>query len=61
MTVIHTPFVCELCGPSLLCGTCGLNACSGGTGKAANGSDCPDCDDAYHKYCNMLCEEQDNE
>lgn len=27
---------------TVICGTCGLNQCSGGTGK-----DCPDCESAY--------------
>lgn len=45
----HKWFVCEMCGPSVLCGNCGNNTCNGGSGDI-NGEPCEYCLDA-HKFC----------
>lgn len=38
---------CDHCQTEMVvCGTCGNNACNGGSGKV-NGLPCPDCDEAY--------------
>lgn len=42
---------CGGCGYMVLCGTCGMNTCSGGSGEVG-GEPCPDCSEAYqiHKH-----------
>ena len=42
----HKWIVCEMCGPTIICKTCGNNTCNGGYGTV-NGEDCPDCPNAY--------------
>ena len=45
---------CPICNtPTVICGTCGNNACNGGSGKLSDGSgDCPNCDSAYAMMMN---------
>lgn len=40
---------CEMCGPMVICGKCGNNACNGGYGTLPNGSQCDACPSAYTK------------
>lgn len=39
---------CPSCGWMVVCSNCGYNSCGGATGTLKDGSECPDCDDAYH-------------
>lgn len=41
---------CQMCGPIVICGKCGMNQCSGGTGELADGSRCGACESAHAKY-----------
>lgn len=43
----HKWYLCGMCGPTILCGTCGNNACNAGIGKLPNGEDCPDCESSW--------------
>lgn len=38
---------CQMCGPMVVCGTCGNNCCNGGYGTLPDGTQCPDCESAY--------------
>lgn len=44
-----------MCGPAVLCGTCGNNTCNAGRGELPNGDPCPDCDSA-DKMCHEFYE-----
>ena len=43
----HKWFLCTMCGPAVICGTCGNNTCNAGQGTLPNGEPCPDCEAAY--------------
>ncbi len=47
----HAWVVCMMCGPTIMCGTCGNNCCNGGRGRWPHGSDIPclDCVSAHRK------------
>jgi len=45
----HKWFICELCGPSVVCGKCGNNTCNAGYGEI-DGVRCDKCTDAYIFY-----------
>lgn len=43
----HFWFTCDLCGPAVMCGKCGNNACNAAYGRLADGSVCDACPEAY--------------
>lgn len=40
----HKWHLCSMCGPTIICGTCGNNGCNGARGELPDGSPCPDCE-----------------
>ena len=49
----HTRAYCQLCeGWAVICKTCGNDSCNGGCGKLDDGTDCPDCQEAYEIMMN---------
>lgn len=49
MAAKHRWAMCEICGPTVLCGDCGNNVCNGSTGKLPNGKPCG-CDTAFAQW-----------
>ena len=43
---------CGYCGSMVTCGTCNNNCCNAGHGTLEDGSECPDCNDAYEMQLN---------
>ena len=43
----HRWEVCEMCGPTVVCGKCGNNCCNAGYGTLEDGSECDACPSAY--------------
>lgn len=45
--VEHKWELCSMCGPMIVCGTCGNNSCNGGMGHLPDGKECPDCESSW--------------
>lgn len=47
----HRWEMCPICGPMVVCGKCGNNACNSGYGTLPDGSLCDECPGAYEMQC----------